>query len=84
MNKNRYNDALKAVAEIHRLAQGTAILRMFEEENDRKAVDVKEIEIWAKKNLKEGKIEPSEEDYEQVKSKYPELVNSAKILVELN
>ena len=68
------SESTKAAAHLHRLAQATALERMFEQDQGRKAHSVEELSEWWVSTGRSGPIIPTAEDAEKVNSEHPDLV----------
>jgi hypothetical protein len=70
------NEAQQAEAELYRLAQAEAMLRLFKQEKGYAARNIRELEAWVASASKK-KFAPSKEDIKQVEQEHPELVQRA-------
>ncbi len=65
----------QAAAELYRLAEATALLRMYREAYGHEPVSVQTVHEWAKRQP--GPIEPTDADINEASRTHPELVAQA-------
>ena len=73
MANNKTSD--EAAAELYRLAQATAFLRMYREAHGHEPDSIQSMTVWAKRH---GPIEPTDADHAEIARTHPDLFARAR------
>jgi hypothetical protein len=70
----------KAAAHLYRLAQATALLRLYREAHGHHAQSTEALAAWIERRRRRSgtPVEPSREDFERVEREHPDLVALAR------